>query len=230
MDAPWVGGLAAILAAMVAATLIWEPHDRLTAWVAYLLLMLLFIAVAGQGITHRWDGLLIDRYNRMSLARLQLTLWTVLILATLLAIALASTLAGTANPLAIAIPEQIWVVMGISTTSLVSAPILQARKADAKLIAYKAGFEEASWQDLFRGDETGNFPYLDLAKIQMFFFTVVLVVVYGVGIAHLLAGSAAVTALPEMDSSMIALLGISHAGYLANKAVPRPAEPAATPR
>jgi hypothetical protein len=75
---------------------------------------------------------------------------------------------------------------------------------------------------MFTGDETANGSHLELGKIQMFFFTFVLVMAYAVALGSLfLNSSGKIDSFPVFDAGMIALLGISHAGYLVNKAVPR---------
>lgn len=82
--------------------------------------------------------------------------------------------------------------------------------------------ELANWADVFRQEEVLGKGNLDLAKIQMFLFTVVLVLAYGSQIWALFSSPrAVVTALPAIPEGMNVLLGISHAGYLANKAVPK---------
>ena len=88
---------------------------------------------------------------------------------------------------------------------------------------------DASFSDMFEGDEVGNAAYVDIAKVQMFFFTIIVAISY---IFLLLtdtltklatADPAKVDALPVLSSGMIALLGISHAGNLAGKGVNRTA-------
>jgi hypothetical protein len=37
-----------------------------------------------------------------------------------------------ADPLAIAIPEQLWLLMGISTTALVASPLIRSTKRDVR--------------------------------------------------------------------------------------------------
>ncbi len=74
--------------------------------------------------------------------------------------------------------------------------------------------------ELFKGDEMGNDAQVDLAKIQMFYFTLILVFVYAVALGNSLAGCEAIAQFPDLDPGMIAWLGISHAGYLTSKAVP----------
>ena len=88
------------------------------------------------------------------------------------------------------------------------------------MIAVNASPNDASWSDLFKGDEVGNFAYMDIAKVQMFFFTLVLVAIYGVALANLIYNHKDSQNFPDFDSSMTALLAISHSGYLVSKAVP----------
>jgi hypothetical protein len=89
---------------------------------------------------------------------------------------------------------------------------------------------DARFSDMFEGDEVGNAAYVDIAKVQMFFFTIVVAISY---IFLLLTDTLAklattanpetINALPVLSSGMIALLGISHAGNLAGKGVNRTA-------
>jgi hypothetical protein len=76
---------------------------------------------------------------------------------------------------------------------------------------------------MFEGDEVGNTAYLDLAKVQMFYFTVILGVAYVAtlvpSLARLRTDPASVGELPALSEGMVALLGISHAGFLASKGV-----------
>lgn len=85
----------------------------------------------------------------------------------------------------------------------------------------KPELKDASWADLFNGDQTGNAAVLDLGKVQMFYFTLVLVLAYGVAVGKLFYAAGAITSLPVLDPGMVALLGISQAAYLTNRAVPR---------
>ena len=55
----------------------------------------------------------------------------------------------------------------------------------------------------------------------MFYFTIVLVLAYAVALGMAFASSfARISKLPAVDSVWVALLGISHAGYLTHKAIP----------
>jgi hypothetical protein len=80
--------------------------------------------------------------------------------------------------------------------------------------------EEAQWTDLFMGEEAGNAAWLDLGKVQMFFFTIILAFAYAVNLGELFQDAGIINEFPTFDDGMVALLGISHAGYLTNKAIP----------
>lgn len=54
----------------------------------------------------------------------------------------------------------------------------------------------------------------------MFFFTVLVVLSYGVAVGKLLVSTNSPAALPDVGEGMLTLFGISHGGYLINKAVP----------
>jgi hypothetical protein len=79
---------------------------------------------------------------------------------------------------------------------------------------------KAEFSEIFRGDEVGNQNVIDMAKVQMFFFTILIVFSYAVMLMMLLLTTepAAITKFPELTEATIALLGISSGGYLANKA------------
>lgn len=49
---------------------------RTLGWLVTLVLLTVFLMVADRGITDRWEGLLIDERNKMTLSRLQMILWT----------------------------------------------------------------------------------------------------------------------------------------------------------
>lgn len=206
--------------------------------------------ICGHGVTGRWLGALIDDRNLMSLSRFQIVLWTALVLSGYLVAVLHNIFSGHINPLGVRIPREIWWLMGISTTSLVGSPLILNSKAnnaaddsevrrtfallqrqdstDDKLgakghVVLNTDIAKARWSDLFTGEEVGNAAHLDIARLQMFFFTLVAALGYAVMLGHMFSsggGSVAFQALPELDQSMVALIAISHAGYLTAKAVP----------
>jgi hypothetical protein len=248
----WNGWHTTSLIAIVIAIFLIEaflpPVFRLWRWLSVMRLLSLFAIIAGHGVTGLWLGLLIDSRNKLSLSRLQMLMWTVVILSSFLAAVLINIEKQYPEPMSISVPPELWLLMGISTTSLVSSPlILNLKKSQSASEEKKAwAFEQlarqavditkiaihgqivvnqtpqaAQWSDLFRGSETGNAGQLDIGKLQMFFFTLVLVLAYGSGLAALFNDNAErIAALPAIDSGMLTLLGISHAGYLVSKAIP----------
>jgi len=81
--------------------------------------------------------------------------------------------------------------------------------------------DQADWSDMFRGDLVSNFQVVDVAKVQMFFFTIVVIFAYGTLIWGLLGQHTLQTdpfvEFPNFSDSLVTLLAISHAGYLVVK-------------
>lgn len=206
---------------------------RLLAWLVVLALFGGLAVVVGHGLTGLARGVLVDERNKLSLSRLQLLLWTIVVLSAYLSAALANVGLGAPEPLSIAVPEPLWLAMGLSTSSLVASPLVLNR-AKGNAVAQNEAPEESSWTDLVRSEERGLTGVVDLGRLQLLLVTVVLVLAYAVVVAHALADDSRVIAtLPRIDDAFVIMLGISHAGYLAKKTVPRPqppAEPDASPR
>lgn len=183
-------------------------------------------------------------------------MWTIVILGGFLMIGVSNIALGKAKPLDIAVPAEVWTILGISTTSLVGSPLILSNKKQKEPNAAEEtrtltlmgtqGVDlnqvdshghvvvnkepsAAGWEDLFKGEETGNAAQLDMGRIQMLFFTLILVLAYGIEIGTLLNGTAAIQGFPALNEGIVALLGISHAGYLVNKAVPHSTSPSPSP-
>jgi hypothetical protein len=223
---------------------------RLAVWIGTLILLTLFLLVLGRGITGQWLGFLIDKRKKMSLSRLQLGLWLLLLGSAFLVAALTNLhivmFSVPVNALSITIPPELLALFGVSATSFAGASVILNAKTNVQQqkdytvaqnqtpqVAYRVDQNqsptEASWYDMFKGDDEANADYLDLSKVQMFFLTIILVLVYGVALGTLFMGvgdgvsptTLAITAFPTLSATMVTLLGISQAGYLAYKAVPR---------
>lgn len=245
-------------------------------WALVMFFMIVFIALIGWLITGRFSGVFIIERYKMSLSRFQLVIWTLIVLSAFLTVALERVSAGVPDPLAIALPTQLWALLGISTTSLVGSPLVlstkvpkvlapEAKKKVAQLFAKKLSardikvdeadpakralkiaalkeakalgiidegakrfgildfnekFEDAKFSDMFTGDELGNAGLIDMAKVQKFFFTLIIAFSYMVLLVNLImtAEPAGLNSFPELSDGLVALLGISSAGYLTNKA------------
>jgi len=90
-------------------------------------------------------------------------------------------------------------------------------------VLYKnPSISDASFSDMFEGSEVGNAAQVDLAKVQMFFFTLVVALGYIYAFTAVLRKQdiyGASFSFPPLSDAMIALLGISNGGYLGSKAV-----------
>lgn len=242
---PWHTAALILLTAFCVGMAIWRPLGIYSSWITVMVTILLFIMVAGHGIKGVWRGALIDERNKMSLSRFQMLTWTIVVLAAFGTIAIARALVDPITSMDIAVPPTVWLLMGISTTSLLGSPLIMNSKksapeppkanetlaeqgADPKSLRVEGrviantSVRDARWADLFTGEEVANVTHLDLAKIQMFFFTVLTVLAYAVAIGVSLRGDTIPSSLPEVGDGMLTLLGISHGGYLAGKALPPP--------
>jgi len=79
---------------------------------------------------------------------------------------------------------------------------------------------DARWIDLVLGDE-GDAASIDVSKVQKVAFTVLLLVIYGAGLFSTLQRTGVVHQFPKVDPGFVALLGVSHAAYLAYKMLPK---------
>lgn len=245
MSGAWVFFVSLLLTAVMILAGLFAPRGW--NWVIVVASMLIFIVTLGVYINGRPWGIFIDERNMMTLSRFQLVVWTLIILSAFITITLARVRALVADPLAIELPWQLWALMGISTTSLMGSPLIrstkkrktptdEARSRMAKLqrldvsmidktregtLSVKEKVDEAQFADMFRGEEVENSPYLDMAKVQMFFFTIIAAIAYAVVLVNWIATKepSALASFPELSDGLLAILGISHAGYLGNKMV-----------
>ena len=219
------------------------------------LCMMLVMVVLGIAITKNPLGVVISERNLMSLARFQMAVWTVVVLGAYFTFAIMRIKAlsdGSLNghavtdPLNITIDWHLWALLGISTTSLVGAPLILSSKknlepapnvtqqaarmtneAEQDVSANRQGtlyansqLSDARLTDMFQGDELTNTTQIDIAKVQMFYFTVIAVVCFFAMVFRVLVnGTSDLGQLPLLPDGLVAVLGISHAGYLTSKSV-----------
>ena len=207
------------------------------------------VVLFGQWSCRRPLGVLIDYRNLMSLARFQCILWTIIVLAGFLAMVamrMRFPIAGQAA-MDVAIPPELWALLGISTASLVGAPLILQNKIDKTptqdamqrasetldksspamanvnsmgTLYRNSSLQDARITDMLQGDEISNIAYLDMAKVQMLLFTVIGALVYCGAVYNTLV-IRDLAHMPALSQGMVTLLGISHAGYLTSKTVDR---------
>jgi hypothetical protein len=218
-------------------------------WLLIAIGLALFIALLGWSITGRILGILINERNLMSLSRFQLAIWTIIIVSGFFLIAIGRIKAGSDDPLAIAMDWHLWALLGISTASLVGSPLILNSKKDQQpareamnkavmtlkepeaeinknregLLYSNSEIQYASFADMFQGDEVQNTGHLDLAKVQMFIFTVIAATAYSAALWNLFeqakGAPGGLEMMPGLSDGIIALLGISHLGFLSSKGV-----------
>jgi hypothetical protein len=178
-----------------------------------------------------WRGVLIDQRNRISLSRFQLVLWTLLVISAVITEGTVNALwPSVAHPLSLSIPKELWILLGLSSGATVAAPIvLGAKRANGTLSMRPAnGY---AWRDIFYGDDTGNDDQVDFSKVQQFFFTVVLVIVYAIEIGSIMmhpavppdaaAGTTAMLFFPGLDPGFLGIMAVSQVAYISYKALPQ---------
>jgi len=241
---------ALIVVMIVAGKLTETTFSLASMWGVIALSMCAFVLALGADLQGTPLGMFISERNLMSLSRFQLSMWTILISSAFVTVGLARVFAHAEDPLAIQIPSQVWQLLGISATSTVGASLILKGKTNKepanpdgvgakvaqqtgdasggtvndnrKGIAYaNASPKDARITDMFEGDELANTAYLDLSKVQMFFFTVVALIAYTVNIYQFMADNTPENfdSFPVLSSGLLAILGISHAAYLGNKSI-----------
>ncbi len=202
--------------------------------------LLLWLCIAGIFIfllmllswsgTKNYFGFLIDERNKISLSRLQFIIWVLLILSGFLAGALWNILKGETDPLGIAVGPEIWIILGIATISMIASPLIKSAKEGSRrngTIQVLKSRSDARLGDILMGEDESNFFVIDIAKIQLLFFTMIFVTTFAIMLFQQFLAlnfdiPVKVTQLPTINQSLLTLFGISHAGYLMSKAIPRP--------
>ncbi|HEV2817985.1 MAG TPA: hypothetical protein VGW40_12285 [Allosphingosinicella sp.] len=237
-------------------------------WLVTLGLIAAMLVVAGYAVCGRWDGIFIDKDNRISLSRFQLVGWTILLVSALLTAGLTNAAApADPGPLLITIPEQIWALLGLGAFTAVASPAIKDGKRnpppagggrqsgpapataeqnrvaenvkDQQALSAEVTFDnhvlkkalpaDARWIDLIMGDYEGA-ANVDISKLQQLAFTLMLIAIYAMDLMAVFASQGAITpthpngtnaihVFPTIDGGFIALLGISHATYLADKQI-----------
>lgn len=198
-------------------------YEMVGYWILTSILMILFLGTIGKAINDRWSGILINELNVMSLSRLQIVIWTVIILSAYLTIA-TSRIYFTGptpidDPLNIDINWQLWALLGISSTSLVATPLILNDKKKKNIAFMNQHQRDAKFTDIFEGDETGNGKFVDISKVQMFFFTIISALSYIVLLFRDFLANTILNGLPLFPEGLIAILTISHGAYLTYKIV-----------
>ena len=248
-------GIALLLVA--AAVSVWGakfhyPKGISALRVQYLILLaviFMWMAVVGKAFNGRFEGLLIDGRNTISLSRLQLFVWLVIVGCAFTVEVVHNFGMHTLTPDDVGVPTQLSLVMGMATTSFVATPAILNLKtrgrpsaldvANGQRVARARGAqlnsssgrlfsrnlsEKALWADLFRGEELATAGSADPAKVQQFLITFVISAIYITTLWRdmgTIAEGTIFRSLPGIGQGGLLLMGASHAAYLGAKATPQ---------
>jgi hypothetical protein len=190
----------------------------------------------GDDYTGTVFGFLIDDRGRYSLTRLQLSLWTLVVLSLTAAVFAARAATRGIDPLTFSIPTQVLGLLGISVGSAAIATGVKAYKnrTRALFVAASPPGEASVTQMLMVEEGPQADKIVDVYKLQNFLVTIFLVCAYVVLAVHMFAGlgpapaitsPANITTLPAFSGTFLTLLAISHAGYLGGKLPNRGQDP-----
>jgi hypothetical protein len=187
--------------------------------------------------TNGWLNILIDSRGRYSLTRLQIVVWTVVIISLISGVffgrlfhQMVDSSGGVTDAFNFTIPSTLFGLLGISYGSTVLSTAIKTAKNSnpdqAEVTAASGpGHPPRLGQVLLAEQGRLADQTIDVGKFQNFIITIVLVVGYTAEAAVSIhsAGSAdGVTSLPDLSGQFLTLLGISHAGYLSLKLPPAP--------
>jgi hypothetical protein len=198
----------------------------LAAWLFTVFALIAILAQIGSAVQGRRAGVLIDNRNRMSLSKAQMLGWTVLILSGTITVSAAMLSGLESAPTRIILSTQLLTLMGISLGTAAATPALLSVKNKAEVDSNETS-GEAGWSDLVKGDDTSNADAPDVSKIQQLLMTLIVMGVYMFQLGNALryggnfsGEGAGAIGLPELRDDLVWLVGLSHGGYLAYKAVP----------
>lgn len=98
-------------------------------WIGVVIALCIFIVLLGIYAFNHPLGIFINERNIMSLSRIQITLWTVIIVSALLIMVIVRFVYGEPDPFAIIIDWHVWAVLGLSATAAVGSPVINSGKS-----------------------------------------------------------------------------------------------------
>ena len=240
--------LAAVAAARVLPD--WKEEQPRMPGVTFIAVAGLLIAAsvsAGIAVRGRYSGIIIDGRGRYSLSRLQAVAWTILIFAGLCAAVGTNIVRDSPDPGDIVLPGELLALLGIAGGSVVLAQTIKTiNGARGTLWVNEAGsthtdpagkevrkdavdVHQARVSDLIQGEEPSTKDLVDIGKIQNLYFTIMVLSIYGWLVWQTLVVKVAengmpanspITSMPSINEALVAIILISHAGYLTLKAIP----------
>lgn len=129
----------ALLAALAALALavwigLWDGDaSERTRWIVILAALAVALVLLGFATTGVWVGLVMNSRYLVSMSRVQATLWSLVVLGTLLAFTLQRLRGGDGDAWRVGIPPEVLGVVGVAGTSYVAANGILSRKTHLEL-------------------------------------------------------------------------------------------------
>ena len=169
-------------------------------------------------MTRLWEG----ADGRASFSKFQFWLWTLVITLCLFSVWVTRMVVseGVVSPID-DIPETVLGLLGISAFTALGAKGITTNyvaRSVSRKPSKKPGDKSTPASELLSDD--GGIP--ELAKLQMFLFTLVSIVFFLITVAdNINSGIVSNLVLPDLDQSLLVLMGVSSGGYLGKKFITR---------
>ena len=209
-------------ATLIAAKATANPHVSGGAKAGAILIgigVLLLLYVITALITHQWNP--VDLFRGFdgfaSTSKLQWFLWLVVILFAYAALWVLRAEQGDYSALS-TVPVNLLTVLGFSTGTAAAAKGITSGFVQTGKMTKPGGLPGEPGKNtggIFQDD--GGAP--ELAKIQMIGFTIIAIGIFLFTVIHQIAVGNVTAGLPNIDSSLMVLMGISSGGYLGKKLV-----------
>jgi len=151
--------------------------------------------------------------GRPSTSKCQFFLWTVVVLFSYAALYTVKLMQHSFGPIE-KLPENVLIAMGMSVISASTAKAITTSYVNTGRIS-KSNISPnaARFGDIFQDDS--GVP--DLSKLQLLAWTSISIATYLIVVGQHIAGGD--PSIPDIDKSLMALMGLGHAAYLGKKAV-----------
>lgn len=175
------------------------------------------------------SDLFIGEDLRASTSKFQWYLWTLMTLFAYVAIFTGRMWLGKMN--VPTVPENVLIAMGLSLGTMAGAKFITTARVQQGSLKKekKPGTSSEKWRFLVQGDD----GRLDLSKTQIMAWTIIAVVIFFINVTVQLLS--AEPQMPDIDRTLLLLMGLGQTGYLAKKGVTSektespPPQPSPTP-
>jgi hypothetical protein len=181
------------------------------------LLVLLYLLTAA--LSHQWNPTkVVEGFDGLaSTSKFQWFLWLMVILFAYTALWVLRAEQGNYSALS-EIPVNLLTVLGFSTATAAAAKGITAAYVQTGKVTKPGAAQGAAPKNtggIFQDDN--GVP--ELAKIQMVGFTIIAIAIFLATVIHQIVSNDVSAGLPNIDSSLMVLMGISQGGYLGKKLV-----------